>query len=57
MKKEGGEKRKKANETGDMSKLPPAALPPFLSGRKKKKTKQIKASSLFPNSRLASDVL
>lgn len=36
MKKEGGEKRKKANETGDMSKLPLAALSPFLSGRKKK---------------------
>ena len=26
MKKEGGEKSKKANETGDMSKLPPAAV-------------------------------
>lgn len=35
MKKEGGEKRKKANETEDMSKLPLAALSP-LSGRKKK---------------------
>ena len=31
-----GRKKKKANETGDMSKLPLAALSPFLSGRKKK---------------------
>lgn len=41
-------------ETGDMSKLPPAALSPCSSGRGKN---QIKASSLFPNSRLAKDVL
>lgn len=56
MKKEG---KKEASETGDMSKRPPAALSPCLSGREKKKNnkKWIKASSLFPNSRLAKDVL
>lgn len=33
-------KRKKANETGDMSKLPLLALSPCSSGRKKNRLKQ-----------------
>lgn len=37
MKKEG---KKEASETGDMSKRPPAALSPCLSGREKKKKQQ-----------------
>lgn len=41
MKKEGGGgggRRKKANKTGDMSKLPPAALATLLVSRGEKKT-------------------
>lgn len=37
MKKEG---KKEASETGDMSKRPPAALSPCLSGREKKQQQQ-----------------